>query len=75
MELKIGQPISQQLRDLVNMELDKETINKIGRESNIYNASLIFEGIINVSKRNTDFIINVVNEAIKCRTLRFPKDV
>ncbi len=75
MNLKLNQPISQHLQDLVNMELERETINKIGRKHNIINSSLIFEGLINVSERNTDLIIEVVRKAIKCRTLRFPKDV
>lgn len=75
MELKLEHPISQHLQDLVNMELERETINKIGREHNITNAAEIFAGNVNVSERNTDLIIEVVRKAIKCRTFRFPKDV
>ena len=57
------------------MELTRDTINKIGRKHKITNAAEIFEGNINISDRNTDLIIEVVKDAIKCRTMRFPKDV
>lgn len=75
MKLIKGQTISDQLQELVNMELTRERINEIGRKHKIQNASLIFEGVVNVSYRNTNLIIEVVKEAIRYRTERFPKDV
>lgn len=67
MNIKLNEPLSQKLRDIVTAKLTSDTVNDIGRKNGFQNgyATKLFEGVINASERNHELIINVCRKAFQ----------
>lgn len=67
MNITLGKPLSQKLRDIVTVRLTTDTVNDIGRKNGFQNgyATKLFEGVANASERNHELIINVCREAFR----------
>ena len=69
MNIKLNEPISENLQSIVAKNLTADTINRIGRENGFQNgfATKLFAGVINASERNEGLILIICKEAFKIK--------
>ena len=77
MTLTIGEKLPTNFSQLIKMELDRDTINRLSDEFGIEYKELksILNRELKLTNKNFNLVTKLVREALKERRERFPKDV